>query len=313
MNLTLKQLRIFQAAAQHLSYTRAAEVLHLSQPAVSIQIKQLEQAAGMPLFERLGKQIYLTAAGEEMLGYARRMLDLLDEADGVMNALKGLDQGQLKVSVATTAGSFATRMLAAFAQRHPKVNINLDVTNRQALVQQLDSNECDLVIMGTPPSDRLLESEPFMDNPLVVVTAPGHPLAGQTPIPLTRLAQERFVVREPGSGTRAAIERFFDSHQVPFNFAMEMTSSDAIKQAVQAGLGPGIVSLHTVELELRSDCLVVLDAEDFPIMRQWYIVHRTGKRLSPVAQSFRQLVLTEAHRFVGQPDGYAATAIAAPT
>lgn len=303
MNPTLKQLRIFQEVARRGSYTRAAEALHLSQPAVSIQVKQLEGQAGLPLFEQLGKKIYLTAAGEEMLGYTRRVLGLLEEADGVMNALRGLDQGQLKVSVATTAGSFATRMLGEFSKRHPKVAINLDVTNREALVQQLANNECDLVIMGTPPSDRPLESEPFMDNPLVVITAPNHPLAGNTAIPLSELAKERFVVREPGSGTRAAIERFFDQHQVPFHYAMEMTSSESIKQAVQAGLGPGIVSLHTMELEQRSNCLVVLDVEGFPIMRRWYVVHHSGKRLSPVAQSFRHLVLEEAQHFVGQPGG----------
>lgn len=307
MNPTLRQLHIFQAVARDLSYTRAAKAMHLSQPAVSIQIRQLEQQTGLPLFEQLGKKIYLTAAGREMLGYTRSVLGLLKEAKEVMNALKGVEQGQLKVSVATTAGSFATRMLAAFAKQHPNIGINLDVTNRQALLQQLDNNECDLVIMGAPPEGRCLESEPFMDNPLVVVSAPNQPLTRSTPISLAELSQQRFVVREPGSGTRAAIERFFKQHEVPFHYAMEMTSSEAIKQAVQAGLGPGIVSLHTMELELRSQCLVLLEAEKFPIMRRWYIVHRSGKRLSPIAQRFRQLVLEDAPQFIGRPEGYANT------
>jgi len=294
MHLTLRQLRVFEAVARHLNFTRAAEELHLSQPAVSMQIKQLEESVGLPLFEQLGKKIYLTQAGEEMHQYSRSIAQLLDEASEVIEDLKGLRGGHLAISVASTANYFATRLLADFAKRNPSVSFSLDVTNRETLLRQLEQNERDLVIMGRPPEHMDLVAEAFMENPLVVIAPPDHPLVGEQPVPLARLQNESFVVREAGSGTRIAMERYFGERGVQITTGMEMTSNEAIKQAVEAGLGLGIVSLHTLELELETGRLAVVDVESFPIPRHWYVVHRRGKRLSPVAQAFKRHVLDQA-------------------
>lgn len=303
MNVTFRQLQVFETVAKHLSYTQAARGLHLSQPAVSMQIKQLEENVGLPLFEQLGKKIYLTEAGQEMLQYSRSISQQLDDADEMMQQLKGVQRGRLDISVASTANHFATRLLAAFAKQYQGTSFSLDVTNRASLLEQLEQNERDLVIMGQPPDNLDLVTEPFMNNSLVIVCSPEHPLAVETstskmPIPIERLQNETFVVREQGSGTRIAMQRFFTERGIELKTGMEMTSNEAIKHAVEAGLGLGIVSIHTLELEMQTKRLVILNVETFPILRHWYLVHRQGKRLSPVAQSFRQFVLSRAKEFV---------------
>lgn len=303
MHLTLRQLAVFEAVARHLNYTRAADEMYLSQPAVSMQIRQLEEAVGLPLFERLGRKIHLTEAGRELYHYAQLIGRQLKEAEEVLEALKGLHKGRLAISVASTANYFATRLLAAFKQEFVGVAISLDVTNRRTLLRQLEHNEVDLAIMGRPPEDADLVAEPFMDNPLVVIAPAGHPLADQREIPMARLADELFVVRERGSGTRIAMEKSFAEQGRSLRTGMEMTSNEAIKQAVEAGLGLGIVSLHTLELELATGRLIVLDVEGFPILRQWHVVHRREKRLSPIATAFRDFVFREAPRFVRLPQG----------
>jgi LysR family transcriptional regulator, low CO2-responsive transcriptional regulator len=301
MHLTLRQLAVFESVARHLNYTRAADEMYLSQPAVSMQIRQLEDAVGLPLFERLGRKIHMTEAGRELYYYAQVIGRQLKEAEEVLGALKGLNKGRLAVSVASTANYFATRLLAAFKKEFEGVAVSLDVTNRRTLLRQLEHNEVDLVIMGRPPEDADLVAEPFMDNPLVVIAPAGHALAGQREIPMARLADEPFVVRERGSGTRIAMEKSFAEQGRSLKTGMEMTSNEAIKQAVEAGLGLGIVSLHTLELELATGRLAVLDVEGFPIMRQWHVVHRREKRLSPIAVAFRDFVFREAQRFVRLP------------
>ncbi|MES0327001.1 MAG: LysR family transcriptional regulator [Gammaproteobacteria bacterium] len=301
MHITLRQIEVFNAVVRHLNYTRAAEELHLSQPAVSMQIRQLEDNIGLPLFEQLGKQMFLTDAGREMNAYGRNIVDLLDEADKVFQAIKGLGQGELSISVATTASHFATRLLAAFSKLHEGITISVDVTNRETLRRQLDHNERDLVIMGKPPKGMDVDADAFMENPLVMIAPADHALVGRKKIPLAHFAKESFVVRESGSGTRSAIKRFFDQHDVAFNMGIEMTSNEAIKQAVEAGLGLGIVSVHTLELELETKRLAILDVEDFPILRYWYILQRKGKRLSPVAIAFKEFVLNEAAKFIRLP------------
>jgi DNA-binding transcriptional LysR family regulator len=301
MHLTLRQIEVFNAVARHQNYTRAAEELHLSQPAVSMQIRQLEEAIGLPLFEQVGKQMHLTDAGDQMYIYSREMAGLLDEAEILFEAIKGVRHGTLTISVATTASHFATRLLAEFAKQHEGITISLDVTNREALRRQLENNEPDLVIMGQPPEGVDVEAAVFMDNPLVMIAPAHHSLIGQKQIPLSHFANENFVVREPGSGTRGATQRFFDEHGVPFNTGIEMTSNEAIKQAVEAGLGLGIVSIHTLELELETRRLHILDVQDFPIMRHWYVLQRKGKRLSPAAQAFKDFVLKQAAQFIRLP------------
>lgn len=293
MNVTFRQLKVFESVARLLSFTQAAQALHLSQPAVSMQIKQLEENVGLPLFEQMGKKVFLTEAGREMYHYCRTIAAQMEEVEDVFEQLKGIQRGHLNIAVASTANYFATRLLAAFAKQHEGVTFSLDVTNRESLLRQLENNEKDLVVMGRPPETMPLEMEAFMENPLVVIASPEHPLAGKK-VSLKQLQQENFVVREAGSGTRIAMERFFNEHGVSLQTGMEMTSNEAIKQAVEAGLGLGIVSIHTLTLELEVGRLVLLDVQGFPILRHWYVVHRKGKRLSPIATAFRQFVLSEA-------------------
>lgn len=301
MNITMRQLQVFQAVARHLSYTRAAAALHLSQPAVSMQIRQLEDHLGVILFEQFGKRIHLTAAGQELLPYCRDITRQLSEIDELCGALRGLSHGTLRLAVPDTANALAARLLAAFCAAHPGINVNLAIANRKGLLERLASNETDLVIMGRPPDDMDLDSERFLDNPLVVIAPPAHPLAGRRRIPLTELLAAAFVLREPGSGTRIAMERFLGEHRVKLQTRLELASNDAVKHAVAAGLGLGIVSLHTLELELALHRVVVLDVADFPIMRYWYLVHRRGKRLALVAAAFRRFVSSEASRLWTPP------------
>lgn len=294
MHFTLRQFRVFEAVAEHLSYTLAAKALHLSQPAVSMQIKQLEGNVGLPLFEKLGKQIYITEAGREIYHYSRSITQLLAEADEVIEGLKGAHQGRLTISVASTANYFIPTLLGTFHERFPGVTVSLDVTNRETLMQQMSENAVDLVVMGLPPKDIDLESGIFMQNSLVIIAPPDHPLAHESNIPMSRMEDEVFLTRERGSGTRGAIERFFAQHEVQLTTGMEIASNEAIKQSVQAGLGLGLLSRDTLEMELELGKLVILDVEDFPIVRHWYVMHRKGKRLSTVAQAFKQFLLEEA-------------------
>jgi len=301
MNLTLRQLKIFESVARHLSFTRAAEELHLTQPAVSMQVKQLEEAVGLPLFEQVGKKVFLTEAGQEMNRYSRTILATLDEAAQVFDEMRGLERGHLRIAVASTANYFVPQLLASFCQRYPGAQVSLDVTNRERLLEALSDNSTDLVIMGKPPESMELVAEVFMDNPLVAIASPAHPLAGQSDISLERLQQETFLIREQGSGTRSATERFFIEHGLSLSATMEMSSSESIKQGVEAGLGLGLLSLHTLEMELALKRLVILDVQELPILRKWYIMHRAGKRLSAVAKSFRSFVLEESAQILKLP------------
>lgn len=294
MHLTLRQLKVFESVARLLNYTRAARELHLTQPAVSMQIKQLEDSLGVALFEQLGKRIHLTDAGQEVLGYARTINQQLDELEGILDRIKGLSGGRLRISVATTANYFIPTLLGTFARRYPDVTVTLDVTNRETLLRQISENSVDLAIMGQPPAGLDVEAQAFMENPLVIVAPPDHPLANQETIPLARLQDEVFLVREPGSGTRIAMERFFSERGMKLKTGMEVGSNEAIKQSVQAGLGLGLLSRVTIEQELALKRLVVLDVADFPIMRHWYVVHRRGKRLSAAAEAFKLFMLREA-------------------
>ncbi len=294
MHLTLRQLQVFKAVAEHSSFSKAAAELHLTQPAVSIQVKHLEEAIGLPLFERIGRKLFLTEAGCELRYYSLSIARQLEDAREVFAQLKSTRRGQLRVAVATTANSFASHLLAAFSRLYPEAGLTLDVTNRSSLIRQLRDNETDIVIMGKPPSDMDLVSEPFMDNPLVVIAASGHPMSGRRRIRLSDITDERFVVRETGSGTRAAMQRFMADHGLDIAIGMEMTSNEALKQAVAAGLGLGVTSRHTLEPEIRAGQLVELNVAHFPIMREWFVVHRQGKRLSPIAKAFRQFVIDEA-------------------
>jgi len=291
IKLTLRQLEILDAVARCGSFSRASTELHLSQPAVSMQIKQLEGTLGLPLFEHMGKHIHLTEAGRDTLQTGRAIERELTNLEQTLANQQGLKGGTLTVSAASTASVFTARMMALFRALHPDVRISLNVVNRDTLLQHLAENSVDLVLMGQPPEGHNLTAQPFMDNPLVVIAATSHPLAGVADIPLERLLEEPLIGRELGSGTRGALEKFLAEHGHSFTAAMEMNKNEAIKQAVEAGLGLGVVSLHTVRAELVSGQLCVLDVQGFPLKRQWYLVQREGKRLSPAAQAFTELVL----------------------
>jgi DNA-binding transcriptional LysR family regulator len=291
MNVTLRQLRIFEAVARHGSISRAAAELHLTQPAVSMQMKQLESLLGLTLVEQVGKRLTLTQAGTELREHARDIALRVVDMSAAMDQFRGLERGQLRLAVVSTANYYLPEVIADFSRRHPGVRTSLQVANREAVLAALAANTADLAITGRPPESPDIVAQHFMDNPLVVIAPPQHALVGQGPVPLARLARETLVVREPGSGTRAAMERHFALHGFQVKPGCELGTNEALKQAVRAGLGLGMVSVQTIELELAAGCLVVLPVEGFPIVRQWYVVQRARKRLSAPAQIFRSMLL----------------------
>jgi LysR family transcriptional regulator, low CO2-responsive transcriptional regulator len=293
MHITLRQLQIFEAVARCHSISRAATELHLTPPAVSMQMKQLEDQVGLPLIEQIGKKLFLTEAGEELRGHARDIAHRVADLAASMDQFRALERGVLRLAVVSTVNYFLPRLIAGFSRRHPGVRVSLQVANREAVLAALADNGTDLAITGRPPDSVDVVAQHFMDNPLVVIAAPGHPRAGAAPIALRELAREPLLLREPGSGTRAAMERHFAAHGVELHAGFELASNEAIKQAVRAGLGLGMVSAQTIELELQTGHLVVLPVDGFPVVRQWYVVHRTHKRLSAAAQAFRALLLAQ--------------------
>jgi len=292
-SVTMRQLQIFSSAARQLNFSRTSEELHLTQPAVSMQIKQLEESAGLPLFERIGKRLFLTAAGTELYRYAQQVLGAIKDAEEILGAMKGLERGRLTIGVVSTAKYFAPKLLAMFNERHPKLELKLQVNNREAVIQMLSGNEIDIAVMGTASSQLDTVAEPFARHPLVVIAHPGHPLAHRKRIPLSALEKETFIVREPGSGTRSAMERFMGERGINIRVGMEISSNETIKQAVMAGMGVSFISQHTIGLELATEQLVMLRVEGLPVMRQWCVVHLASKRLSPAADTFRRFMLKE--------------------
>ena len=299
-NVTVRQLQIFSSVARNLSFSRTSEELHLTQPAVSMQIKQLEGSAGLPLFERVGKKLYLTEAGREVQRCAQQVLSALKDAQAGLEAIKGTRGGKITIGVVSTAKYFAPKLLAVFAQQHPAVELKLLVNNREAVISLLSENEVDIAVMGTPPRQLDTVAAPFAKHPLVVIAAPSHPLASRKRIPLSALEKETFLVREQGSGTRSAMERFFGERSIQLRVGMEMSSNETIKQAVMAGMGVSFISQHTIGLEVATGQLVILKVEGLPVVRQWYVVQRTEKRLLPAAEAFKTFMLKEGAEFLKQ-------------
>lgn len=303
MHFTLRQLQVFDAVARHLSFSRAARELHLTQPAVSMQVKQLEGRAGLPLFEQVGKRLYLTEAGRALCHQTHAIQRQIEETSQTLAALKGVSQGTLDITLISTAKYFAPRHLARFCAPYPGVKLKLTECNRAGLLQRLIANETDLAIMGHPPEGLDIVAEPFARNPHAIIAPPDHPLARAHRVPLRRLADENFLIREPGSGTRLLMERVFRGHGMSVNATMEMSSDETIKQAAMAGMGIAFLSLHTIGLERQTGHLVVLDVVGMPVMRDWYIVHRKGKRLPPVASAFREFLLAQTDATHGRSPG----------
>ncbi|MDB5882663.1 MAG: transcriptional regulator, LysR family [Ramlibacter sp.] len=304
-NATLRQLKVFEAVARNLSFSRAAEELHLTQPAVSTQVRKLEEHAGLPLFEQLGKKIHLTPAGVQMLQSSRAIIQQFQEAEEAMTQFKGVSGGKLNVTVISAGDYFFPRLLVEFASRHSGVTLNFGVCNREELLGQLADNLTDLAIMVRPPVDADTLAEPFAPHPYVIVAAPGHPLAGKKRIPVSRLAREPFIVREKGSDTWHSMEEGFGPHLGELNIAMEIKSTETIKQAVMAGMGVTFLSAHTISRELQAKSLAVLDVQGFPLMLHWYVVHRRSKRLPPVAQAFKRFLMKDGAALLEQMMGTA--------
>jgi len=287
---TLRQLKVFESVARHLSFSRAAEELHLTQPAVSTQVAKLEDLAGNTLFEQLGKKIYLTPAGSELLRISREIAAQFDEAENAMAQFRGICGGRLNVGVISAGDYFFPRLLVDFAGRHPGVSLNFSVHNREGLLTALAGNQTDLAIMVRPPEESDVTALPFAPHPYVIVAAPGHPLVG-APVARERLMREAFVVREKGSDTWRSMEDGLGRDMERLRIAMEIRSTETIKQAVMAGMGVSFLSAHTVSRELQSGSLCVLDVEGFPLMLNWYVVHLRHKRLLPVTQAFKDFLL----------------------
>jgi DNA-binding transcriptional LysR family regulator len=290
---TLQQLRLFAAVAEQKSVTRAAEEVHLTQPAVSIQIKRLEGKIGVPLIEHIGKELHLTVAGEEVFDASKDVLERLSDLETSLNDLRGEVAGPLNVHVVSSGMYVMPHLLGSFVRRYPKVEPRLQITNRARLLSSLAKNESDLYIMGQPPEGVSVAEYPFLENIIVVVARPDHPLAGKKRIPLARIARERFVGRESGSGTRTAVEKMFHDKGLSISPYIELTNAEGIKQGVIGGLGIGVLSQHSLRLELDAGELVELNVTGFPLRRRWYVSHREGKRLSRAAQEFLQYLQEE--------------------
>lgn len=297
---TLHQLKVFEAVARHNSFTRAAEELFLTQPTISMQVKQLTKAVGLPLFDQVGKRLYLTEAGNQLLLASREIFDKLDQLEMTVADLKGLKQGKLRLAVITTANYFVPRLLGPFCQKYPGIDIALQVTNHRGITERLAENLDDLYIVSQLPEGLNLSYHPVVENPLVVIATAQHPLAGQKQIPLKLLTDEPFIMREPGSGTRRSVQELFERHGVAVKVRLELGSNEAIKQAIAGGLGISVLSRHTLALEGATDQLVILDVQEFPIENQWYVIYPQGKQLSIVAQTFFEYLLQEAKEIAHQ-------------
>ncbi|MBD2412165.1 LysR family transcriptional regulator [Nostoc calcicola FACHB-389] len=306
---TLHQLKVFEAAARHSSFTRAAEELFLTQPTVSMQIKQLTKSVGLPLFEQVGKRLYLTEAGRELFATCRQIFDNIAQFEMKVADLKGLKQGQLKLAVITTAKYFIPRLLGKFCELYPGIDISLQVTNHEQILERMAHNLDDLYIMSQIPDNMDITCQPFLENPLIVFAPLNHPLSQEKNIPIQRLAEEPFIMREPGSGTRRAVQSLFEEQGVKVKVKLELGSNEAIKQAIVGGLGISVLSRHTLLLDASQ--FSILDVEYFPIDRHWYMVYPSGKQLSIVARAYYDYLLAAAKGIVEQNATYSYSSVEA--
>jgi LysR family transcriptional regulator, low CO2-responsive transcriptional regulator len=283
---TLRQLEVFETINRLGSFTRAAEELCVTQPTVSMQIKNLTDAIGLPLFEQIGKKMYLTEAGRELHQACLGIFEHLTQFEMIAADMKGLKAGKLRLAVVTTAEYFAPRLLGMFCQQYPEIEVSLEVSNREHILDRLANNMDDLYILDLPPKSEEVKVQSFLQNPLVVLASVNHPLAKEKKITLKRIAEEPFIFREKGSGTRIETESFFTKQNLKLKTKMTLGSNEAIKQAMLGGLGVSVLSRHTLTLDSHKDQLVVLDVKGFPINCQWHYAYPSGKNLSIVAQTF---------------------------
>ena len=293
MNVTFRQLRLFLALADSGSVSRAARQCHVTQPTASMQLKDVSDSVGVPLYEVIARRVHLTDAGRELASTARSIVDEWAAFEQRIDATKGLTRGKLRVAVVSTAKYFVPRLLGTFCARYPEIDISLEVLNRDGVVQRLRDNLDDLYIMSMPPTDVDLEDHVFMPNPLVVIAASSHPLAGCRNIELTDLAQLRFILREPGSGTRMTIDAYFKALGFKANLRLELGSNEAIKEAVAADLGIAVISSHALHGKAAEHGVAVLDVAGFPVESSWHVVRQKRKQLSPIAAVFHKHLLAQ--------------------
>jgi LysR family transcriptional regulator, low CO2-responsive transcriptional regulator len=300
-NATLRQLRVFASVARHLSFIRAAEELKLTAPAVSMQVKELETEVGLPLFNRTSRQVSLTMVGEYVLSHTQRVLGAMRDAEDLVARFRGLQTGPLDVGMVSTAKYFLPRLLAQFRHDHPGIEIRLQVANNRAeIVTLMQQGDIELAIMGRPPKGWPTRAEPFAMHPHVLVTAIDHPFTRMEVVSARALLDEGFIVREPESGTRAALDEYMQAHQMTARVAMQMSSNESIKQAVMAGMGVALLSLHTIGLELEHHLIAAPETEGLPVMRRWHVVNNLGKTLSPAAEAFRYFILEWGEAFLAK-------------
>ncbi len=295
---TLPQLSVFEAVSRLGSYTRAAEELYMAQPTVSMQIKKLADTIGLPLFEQLGKRVHLTDAGRELYATCQGIFETLNAAEDNFANLRGLKSGRLRLAASTTGKYFAPRLLAAFVQQHPGIEVSLQIHHRETLLDRMSENADDLYIFTNPPPESEAMRQVILPNPMVVFARADHPLARQKNIPFERFAREPFLMREPGSGTRMVAQQVFESRGAKPSIRMELSTNEAIKQTILAGLGVSIMSRYTLGLDVEQDQLVTLNVEGFPLEHHWYFVYPIGKQLPMVAQAFMDFARQQAKSLV---------------
>ena len=293
MRITFRQLQVFNEVCDLRSYSRAAEEMSLTQPAVSLQIRQLEELVGQPLFEYVGKKLYMTEAAEALQLASRDIFGRLENLDMQLSDMLGSLQGQLKLAVESSAKYFVPHLFAAFKRQHPEVNLQLTVVNRAQAVRRLSDNRDDLVIMSMVPQDMGLEFLPFLNNPIVAVAPADHPLCNRGPLHLQDLEPYTLLMREQGSGTRMACEEYFKEKRVHFTQTLEVSSNESQRECAVAGLGVALLTRHAVSLELATGLLCELPVEELPLYRSWCVVQAKAKRLSPVAHAFLGFIRSE--------------------
>lgn len=299
-NATLRQLTIFLVAAEHKSFARAAKLLNLTQPAVSMQMSQLADSAGMALFEKRGRGLSLTRAGHALVPYAQRIKQTLREAGEEMDALQGLKHGKIKVAMVTTARYFAPRLITQFQAQHQEIELDVTIANRRNVIEKLENNQIDVAIMGRPPARIPVETEWFADHFYVIIAPPEHPLANKKRLSPSKLQDEIFLAREPGSGTRMVLDHYFSDNGLEAPKIREMTSNESIKQAVMAGMGLAVISKHTIGLECQTGNLAILKVQNMPVKRAWYVLHLAKKPLSPAAKAFKAFMQAEAPAYMNK-------------
>lgn len=302
---TLPQLRVFEASARLGNFTRAAQELHMAQPTASVQIKKLSETVGLPLFEQVGRRIYLTEAGQRVYAGCNEVFRALSDLEEALNEMRGLGAGHLRLAVTTTAKYFAPRLLGAFIQRYPGIEASLQVHNRSTLIERLANNEDDLYLITDPPVEQEVVVQAILSDPLVIIARSDHPLAGGKNIAFARFANEPFLIREPGSGTRMLALKLFEQHGLAPKVRMELSTDEAIREGILAGLGISILSRYSLGLELEQSKLVCLDVEGFPYERHWHFIYPVGKQLSIAARAFMDFARVEAKSLIrdafGQP------------